>query len=150
MIDTMKIVKRDGSFEVFSLDKIKNAVRKSFLSVDTQISEQEYGRLTRRIAKKITCDYSDENRASVEEIQDIVEQTLMEENYYKEAKSYILYRDVRNRKRKTRDDISEFFRTLPEIDQTLKKIERDFREEVYDLDYLKNKFEQHNDLIMDR
>ncbi|WP_331463485.1 ribonucleoside-diphosphate reductase subunit alpha [Blautia liquoris] len=140
MIDTMKIVKRDGSFEVFSLDKIKNAVRKSFLSVDTQISEQEYGRLTRRIAKKITCDYSDENRASVEEIQDIVEQTLMEENYYKEAKSYILYRDVRNRKRKTRDDISEFFRTLPEIDQTLKKIERDFREEVYDLDYLKNKF----------
>ena len=78
------IIKRDGSQEVFSPDKIKNAISKSFLAAGSFATEEALvsvmGHL--RIYGGI----------SVEEIQNQVEVALMQEGYYKVAKTYMLYR----------------------------------------------------------
>ena len=78
------IIKRDGSQEVFSPDKIKDAIAKSFLAAGSFATEEALvsvmGHL--RIYGGI----------SVEEIQNQVEVALMQEGYYKVAKTYMLYR----------------------------------------------------------
>ena len=78
------IVKRDGTQEVFALDKIKNAIAKSFLAAGSLATEETLvsilGHL--RIYSGI----------SVEEIQNQVEVALMQEGYYHVAKTYMLYR----------------------------------------------------------
>ena len=90
------IVKRDGAVEPFSIDKIKNAISRAFLSVGSFATQE--------ILTQILSRVSIHNGMSVEEIQNQVEVALMSEKYYMVAKSYILYRqqhledrDVRNK-----------------------------------------------------
>ena len=136
----MNIVKRNGSYEPFCIDKIKNAVQLAFLSVGTKLEEEEYAKLMSEIQEKIMDISSNGREVQVEMIQDQVEQTLMEENYYKEVKSYILYREDRSRMRKARKEIENYFKELPVLNQVLKKIQKDFKDEVYSLEHLRTKF----------
>lgn len=136
----MNIVKRNGSYEPFCIDKIKNAVQLAFLSVGTKLEEDEYDKLMAEIQEKIMEISSGGREVQVEMIQDQVEQTLMEENYYKEVKSYILYREDRSRMRKARKEIENYFKELPVLNQVLKKIQKDFKDEVYSLEHLRTKF----------
>jgi anaerobic ribonucleoside-triphosphate reductase len=78
------IVKRDGQEEVFSVEKIKNAISKAFLSVGSFATDEVLCNILSRIS--IT------DGISVEEIQNQVEVALMAEKYYAVAKSYMLYR----------------------------------------------------------
>lgn len=78
------IVKRDGQEEVFSIEKIKNAISKAFLSVGSFATDEVLCNILSRIS--IT------DGISVEEIQNQVEVALMAEKYYAVAKSYMLYR----------------------------------------------------------
>lgn len=84
MIRNFKIVKRDGSDDTFSLDKIMNAVVKAFESVDEQI---DLGGMS-----KILAHLNLHDGINVEEVQNQVEEALMREGHYKVAKSYMLYR----------------------------------------------------------
>lgn len=136
----MNIVKRNGSYEPFCIDKIKNAVQLAFLSVGTKLEEEEYDKLMIEIQEKVMEISSGGREVQVEMIQDQVEQTLMEENYYKEVKSYILYREDRSRMRKARKEIENYFKELPVLNQVLKKIQKDFKDKVYSLEHLKTKY----------
>ncbi len=78
------ILKRNGKKVPFSIDKIKNAIRKAFLSVGTFITEEDMTNILSRLVIK--------NEMTVEEIQNQVEVALMAEKYFAVAKSYILYR----------------------------------------------------------
>ncbi|HEY9122871.1 MAG TPA: anaerobic ribonucleoside-triphosphate reductase [Bacteroidales bacterium] len=78
------IVKRDGKREVFSVEKIKNAISKAFLSVGSFA--------TNEVLCNILCRVNIREGISVEEIQNQVEVALMAEKYYAVAKSYMLYR----------------------------------------------------------
>ena len=78
------IVKRDGQEEVFSIEKIKNAISKAFLSVGSFATDEVLCNILSRVS--IT------DGISVEEIQNQVEVALMAEKYYAVAKSYMLYR----------------------------------------------------------
>lgn len=84
MIRNFKIVKRDGSDDTFSLDKIMNAVVKAFESVNEQI---DLGGMS-----KILAHLNLHDGINVEEVQNQVEEALMREGHYKVAKSYMLYR----------------------------------------------------------
>ena len=48
----------------------------------------------------------------VETIQDFVEKTLIEHNYYAEVKNFILYRVDRTKRRDARQAISHFFSSI--------------------------------------
>src|SRR5574344_1225673 len=89
------IAKRDGKRENFSLEKIKNAIRKAFLSVGSRATEEELTTILSRI--RIA------NDMTVEEIQNQVETALMAEKYFAVAKSYMLYRQSHTEDREVRD-----------------------------------------------
>lgn len=90
----MKIIKRSGVEDEFDISKIVAAVTKA----NKEVIEKD--RLTpeqiKDIAKKVTLTCSNMNRtASVEEIQDMVENEIMEEQAFAVARKYITYRYTR-------------------------------------------------------
>lgn len=91
------IIKRDGKKSTFSIEKIKNAISKAFLSVGSFATEDIITNIISRL--NIT------DGISVEEIQNQVETALMAEKYYKVAKSYMLYRQSHSEDRETRDKL---------------------------------------------
>lgn len=91
----ISIVKRDGTRELFSIDKIKNAIRKAFLSVGSFASDDDLTIILSRVAIA--------DGMSVEDIQNQVEVALMREKYFIVAKSYMLYRQKHTEDRDVRD-----------------------------------------------
>jgi ribonucleoside-triphosphate reductase len=89
------IIKRDGKREMFSIEKIKNAIAKAFLSAGCFATQEVITDILSRV--NIT------NETTVEEIQNQVEVALMAEKYYAVAKSYMLYRQKHLEDREVRD-----------------------------------------------
>ena len=96
----MKIIKRNGAEVPFDITKIITAVTKASDSVGGQ------SRLTKDQITQIAADVTDQcqalNRAvSVEEVQDMVENQLMDIKAHDVARHYITYRYVQSLKRQT-------------------------------------------------
>ena len=96
----MKIIKRNGAEVPFDITKIITAVTKASDSVGGQ------SRLTKDQITQIASDVTDQcqalNRAvSVEEVQDMVENQLMDIKAHDVARHYITYRYVQSLKRQT-------------------------------------------------
>ena len=91
----ISIVKRDGKQEVFSIEKIKNAIRKAFLATGGFASDEDLTIILSHVAIR--------NGMNVEEIQNQVEFALMKEKYYQIAKNYMLYRQRHTEDRDTRE-----------------------------------------------
>lgn len=91
------ILKRDGSTEIFSIDKIKNAIAKAFLSVGSFATQDVMTTILSRL--------NIVNNMSVEGIQNQVEVALMAEKYFSVAKSFMLYRQKHTEDRETRDKL---------------------------------------------
>ena len=96
----VKIIKRNGTEVPFDITKIIVAVSKANQSVDEKL------RLSReqitQIAAAVTGRCQQLNRAvSVEEVQDMVENQLMDVQAHDVARHYITYRYVQNLKRQT-------------------------------------------------
>ncbi len=132
----MKIQKRDGQLQEFEGEKIAQAIRKAFRSTDTEIEEAV---LQEIIADITEAAISNEQLLSVEVVQDLVEEELMQHQYYKEAKSYILYRQKRNESRQVLHDLVQAVQQ-EELGTVLADIQQTYREEVYDLRNLLMKF----------
>ena len=96
----MKIIKRSGSEMLFDAEKITAAVRKANASVI------DYEKLTEKQIKEIVanvenaCEYM-KHSPSVEEIQDMVENQLMNQHAFTVARNYITYRYKRALVRKS-------------------------------------------------
>ena len=93
----MIVKKRDGNMVAFDKNKIIVAIQKAMLEVNIN-TDRAYD-ITEKVLDKI----SDKNEISIEEIQDIIEETLIEKNYPTVAKAYILYREERKRKREFKE-----------------------------------------------
>ena len=96
----MKIIKRNGAEVPFDITKIITAVTKASDSVGGQ------SRLTKDQITQIASDVTDQcqalNRAvSVEEVQDMVENQLMDIKAHDIARHYITYRYIQSLKRQT-------------------------------------------------
>ena len=101
----MKIIKRNGAEVVFDIDKVIMAVTKA------NNAAEEAVRLTplqiQRIAQSVQISCEELGRsASVEEIQDLVEKSIMAHGAFEVAKEYITYRYIRSlaRQSNTTDD----------------------------------------------
>lgn len=91
----MLVSKRNGNLVNFDKNKIIIAIQKAMLEVNIN-TDKAYD------ITKIVCDkIKDRSEISIEEIQDVIESTLMENNYPTVAKAYILYRDERKRARES-------------------------------------------------
>lgn len=91
------IIKRDGAREVFSMEKIQNAVAKAFLSVGSFATQDVITNILSRVSVS--------DGMTVEEIQNQVEVALMAERYYTVAKAYMLYRQKHAEDREVSDKL---------------------------------------------
>ena len=96
-ISELYIVKRDGKRKAFSVEKIKRAVRKAFLSVGSYATDDDITSILSRVHVS--------DGMSVEEIQNQVEVALMAERYFAVAKSYMLYRQKHTEEREDREKL---------------------------------------------
>lgn len=112
----IKIRKRDGRLVKFNAEKITNAIAKAGAATG-EFDIKEARKLTIKVlnlAEKLF----DGKILSVEEIQDVVEEVLLQTPYRKTAKSYIIYRDQHSRLR----DIANRME-VDLVDQYLKKLD---------------------------
>ena len=104
-----QIVKRDGRVVPFELDKITEAIYKA---------AQALGGQDRSMAEKLATDvvaYLEQKGneiPSVEQIQDAVEHTLIENGHARTAKEFILYRSTRTRVREMNTKLMKIYEDL--------------------------------------
>lgn len=130
----MQIKKRSGQLEQYDGNKIIEAMKKSFASVGNVPAEQVLVDLLNAVEQHLQG-----IEATVEDVQDRVERTLMEQGYFDAAKSYILYRSKRSELRQARNQIITEA-GVPELQPCLEKIQKDFEQLTYPLTALSAKF----------
>lgn len=86
-----KIRKRDGRIAPFVQEKIALAIAKAGKATG-EFGQQEAAKLARAVTRVLNKVFDGIKIPKVEEIQDIVEETLMKKGWYKTARAYILYR----------------------------------------------------------
>ena len=96
----MKIIKRSGSEDVFDVDKIIGAIRKANDSVIDyeKLKDEQIVEIAENV--EIACENM-KRSPSVEEIQDMVENQLMNQRAFTVARNYITYRYKRALVRKS-------------------------------------------------
>ena len=85
------VIKRNGAYRPFERFKIKDALSKSFSSANLAFDETVFEKVTHKLVPKTTW--------AVEEIQDIIEQTLFENHHFEAMRSFMLYRHTRKLQR---------------------------------------------------
>ncbi|MGD1823653.1 MAG: ribonucleoside-diphosphate reductase subunit alpha [Pleomorphochaeta sp.] len=129
-----KIVKRNGNIEEYNITKIQDAIKSAFVACNCTISKEQIENISKEIENKLNKEYVD-----VEEIQDIVEKTLMVHQYFDVAKCYILYRSDRSNKREIRRLICDDFSSI-KLNDVLRSIQNTFISKNYDLNLAYNKY----------
>ena len=109
-----KIKKRDGKIVNFNPDKITDAIAKAGL-VTEEFKADRAKALADKVLKR--AEETIKTRTpSVEQIQDIVEEVLMESSFKKTAREYIRYRQERSRVREAKSDLMNIYRTISHAD----------------------------------
>jgi len=99
------IRKRDGRTVPFDAKRITNAVRRAFQATgETKWAEEAAPAVTERVLEKLL--HQGVAVPTVEEVQDLVEASLMELGYHRTAKAYILYREQHRQMREMKSLVS--------------------------------------------
>ena len=107
MID--KIQKRNGKMVDFDSMKILNAISRASKAVDGEpMNQEDLFYLTQKVCRRLDPD----TVITVEDVQDLVEETLIQFGYSKTAKAYILYRAEHTKIRQTEADLMDIFNKL--------------------------------------
>ena len=93
------VIKRNGEYKPFESFKIKDAIEKSFNSVNIALDESVFETIVDRLQSKETW--------AVEEIQDLIEKTLFEKQYFEVMRSFMLFRHTRKLQREHIDGLNE-------------------------------------------
>jgi ribonucleoside-triphosphate reductase len=97
----MQVSKRDGTIVEFDINKIRIAISKTNDQTH-EMESDDLDRIVGIIERKIQRFVGE---ISVEDIQDLVEDTLLKSKFNRTAKSYVLYRDMRSRNRDNRSKL---------------------------------------------
>jgi ribonucleoside-diphosphate reductase alpha chain len=99
-----QVKKRDGTIVPFRVPKIAIAIEKAMVSCGID-DEELPKKIAEAAAEDVHKKFEDQFVPSVEQIQDVVEHTLMNMGHPEMAKSYILYRQKRAELRKIKENI---------------------------------------------
>lgn len=103
--NALRVIRRNGKVTSFDAGKISVAVTKAFLAVEGGSAAASprihttVKNLTDQIVDALTRRNPDGGTVHIEDIQDQVELALMRSGEHKVARSYVLYREERNRQR---------------------------------------------------
>ena len=102
-----KVEKRDGKVADFQIAKINEAIQKAFEASEKQYSPE----MIDIISLHVTSDFQSkikDDKISVEDVQDSVENVLIQSGYADVAKAYILYRKQREKVRNMKATIVDY------------------------------------------
>ena len=106
-----QVIKRDGEFVDFNIEKIRGAILKAFKAKDKEYTDDTIDFL----ALKVTADFNDKiqnGKIAVEDVQDSVERVLQRAGYEDVAKAYILYRREREKVRNMKPALLDYKKTV--------------------------------------
>ena len=109
-----KIKKRDGKIVNFNPEKITDAIAKAGAATEEFKLDRAKAlseKVLKRAEETITV-----RTPSVEQIQDIVEEVLMESSFKRTAKEYIKFRQERSRVREAKSDLMNIYKTISHAD----------------------------------
>ncbi len=110
---TLNVKKRDGRSMRFEEEKILRAIEKAAHATG-EFGVTEIRSVTKHVANVICSLSEGKDIIPIEEIQDVVERTLMAEGYFKTAKAYILYREKRRSARESSSVVVDVQKTIRE------------------------------------
>lgn len=92
LIVNTKVIRRSGQLVPWNHNKIEIAVRKAFLSLELDSSPAV------QVAEAVSGAIAEENKQfiHIEDVQNLVEEELMKQGFFKVARSYIQYRALRS------------------------------------------------------
>ncbi|WP_281298192.1 ribonucleoside triphosphate reductase [Flavobacterium limnophilum] len=93
------VIKRNGDYKPFENFKIEDAIAKSFSSATTPFDESIFENVIKGLQAKDTW--------AVEEIQDLIEKSLFEKEYFEVMRSFMLYRHTRKLQREHIEGLNE-------------------------------------------
>ena len=102
-----QVVKRDGEIADFQMSKITSAIDKAFDAKEKIYSKD----MIDLLGLRVTADFQNKiqnNKVTVEDIQDSVENVLIQAGYSDVAKAYILYRKQREKIRNMKSTILDY------------------------------------------
>ncbi len=105
------IIKRDGRKVAFDQEKIAQAIfsaAKVLGGSDYQMAQN----LAQKVTDQLSAVYDEETAPTVEQVQDTVEKTLVNEGHARTAKEYILYRAERTRVRDMSNKLMKIYEDL--------------------------------------
>ena len=99
----VRLIRRNGNVVPWSETKIEIAVRKAFLTI------KENPEPSVEVAKGVTdrIRRGDQSFVHIEDVQDMVQEELMRQGYFKAATHYVRYRDERARMRREEEENAE-------------------------------------------
>ncbi len=101
------VIKRDGEAARFELSKISGAMQKAFKATQKSVNDD----ILELLALRVTADFQkkiQDDKITVEQVQDSVEQVLEQTGYTDVAKAYILYRKQREKVRNMKSTILDY------------------------------------------
>ncbi len=108
------VQKRDGRYVPFDSDKIFNAIMKAFRAVGKR-DEGRVAEITGEVVERVEESFFRKGCVpNVEDIQDIVETTLMDKGESRVAKAYILYREKRAEMRDLKRNLFDAIKLIDE------------------------------------
>ena len=103
LLTTLKVVKRNGKKVDFDGAKIALAIKKGFDSIicddEFVYTSKDVQKVYQTVIKRIEKEYKDEEKIKIEEIQDLIEESLKKCGYEDVFKSFSEYRDRRAQSR---------------------------------------------------
>ncbi|MFV0314525.1 MAG: anaerobic ribonucleoside triphosphate reductase, partial [Anaerotignum sp.] len=121
MITTIQ--KRDGRTAYFDINKIANAIEKSF---EATVGPKDFETCL-LLAQEVSDNFETEGitAPTVEQIQDMVEKILINHGFVRTAKAYIIYRAERTRVRNMNDRLMKTFQDITYKDANDSDIKRE-------------------------
>ncbi len=110
ILENLKVVKRNGKKVSFDITKVAMAIKKAFDACNTtedeemKYSEKDVQKVYHAVIKKIEKDYKDEEKIKIEDIQDMIEESLKKNDY---EDVYVAFSEYRIRREKSRELFSD-------------------------------------------
>jgi ribonucleoside-diphosphate reductase alpha chain len=96
---TTKVIRRNGQLVPWNHNKIEIAVRKAFLSMEMDSTPAV--QVAESVSRAIIND--GKQFMHIEDVQNLVEEELMKQGFFKVARSYIQYRALRSKMRESEE-----------------------------------------------
>ena len=122
LLENLKVVKRNGKKVDFDTAKVAIAIKKGFDGANKAEDEEEryttkdIQKVYQSVIKRILKEYKEEEKIKIENIQDMIEETLQKLGYEDVYKSFSEYRDRRAQSRKLFSDEKKMHKFLKSLE----------------------------------